>query len=383
MSTFNSNALALVALLLSIGNASAQVTLPARAPESDAALPLCATITGNAARLDCYDQWAGRTPAPTARSMPESVGMQATTEAVTRTDNASTEIASTDACHDMRYSTLSRFWELENGTDCGTFRIRGYRPLSFSVVGSNSVNQQPSSTAANHTAVSPINYSTTETRLQLSMRTKVAQGLLTQGDSDRKDSLWFAYSQQSYWQVFSSNISRPFRTTDHEPELVYVYPTDVMLPYDWRLRYSGVGLVHQSNGQSLPLSRSWNRIYLMAGVELDKRWMVQARVWKRLAENATSDDNPGIENTIGRGELKTMWNINQQHAVGLTWLHALRQDGNGSARLEWLRTIGPRDGGGKSNLRLHTQIFSGYGDSLIDYNRKRTVFSVGLSLLDF
>jgi len=45
--------------------------------------------------------------------------------------------------------------------------------------------------------------------------------------------------------------------------------------------------------------------------------------------------------------------------------------------------LGSRDDGGKSNLRLHTQIFSGYGDSLIDYNRKRTVFSVGLSLLDF
>ena len=39
--------------------------------------------------------------------------------------------------------------------------------------------------------------------------------------------------------------------------------------------------------------------------------------------------------------------------------------------------------GGKSNLRLHAQVFHGYGDSLIDYNYKRTMFSVGLSLLDF
>ncbi|MNJ80263.1 phospholipase A [compost metagenome] len=52
-------------------------------------------------------------------------------------------------------------------------------------------------------------------------------------------------------------------------------------------------------------------------------------------------------------------------------------------RLEWLRTLGEGLGGASSNLRLHTQLFSGYGDSLIDYNRKRTVFSVGLSLLDF
>jgi phospholipase A1 len=379
MSSLNSNTVALTALLLCLGNASAQGHLPAN--ESGATLQMCAAIQGNAARLSCYDQWTGRQAvraASTARTMPEPIGTAADTDTEIRT-----ELARTGACHDSSFSTLSRFWELENGTDCGTFRFRGYRPLSFSAVGANTVNAQPSSSAANHTAAAPVNYSKTETRLQLSMRTKVAQGLLTPGDSQRKDSLWFAYSQQSYWQLFSSNISRPFRTTDHEPELVYVYPTDATLPFDWRLRYSGVGLVHQSNGQSLPLSRSWNRVYLMAGAELDNRWMLQARIWKRLPENAVSDDNPGIENTIGRAELKSIWNLNPHHTIGLTWLHSLRHDGNGSARLEWLRTLGSREDGGKSNLRLHTQLFSGYGDSLIDYNRKRTVFSVGLSLLDF
>ena len=57
--------------------------------------------------------------------------------------------------------------------------------------------------------------------------------------------------------------------------------------------------------------------------------------------------------------------------------------GRGSGRVEWLRTLGEGWNGGKSNLRLHVQLFSGYGDSLIDYNYKRTVLSVGFSLLDF
>jgi phospholipase A1 len=34
-------------------------------------------------------------------------------------------------------------------------------------------------------------------------------------------------------------------------------------------------------------------------------------------------------------------------------------------------------------LRFHTEIFSGYGDTLLDYNRKRTVLSMGLTLLDW
>ena len=52
-------------------------------------------------------------------------------------------------------------------------------------------------------------------------------------------------------------------------------------------------------------------------------------------------------------------------------------------RVEWLQALGTGLFGSKSNLRLHTSLFSGYGDSMIDYNRKRTVFSVGLSLVDF
>ncbi len=57
--------------------------------------------------------------------------------------------------------------------------------------------------------------------------------------------------------------------------------------------------------------------------------------------------------------------------------------GKGSARLEWLRALGEGADGRRSNLRLHAQLFAGYGDSLIDYNFERRVFMLGLSLLDF
>ena len=71
------------------------------------------------------------------------------------------------------------------------------------------------------------------------------------------------------------------------------------------------------------------------------------------------------------------------HTLSATVRSSLGSAPRGSLRVEWLRTLGDGIGGGRSNLRLHTQLFSGYGDSLIDYNRKRTVFSVGFSLLDF
>jgi len=293
-------------------------------------------------------------------------------------------ITTEEGCKDRQYSDISRYWELESGSNCGTFGIRGYRPLSLSVVASDSVNRLPTSPNASNNASEPLQFSRTETRVQLSVRTKVAQSILTGGHPTLNDSLWFGYTQQSYWQLFNKGLSRPFRSTDHEPELVYIYPSDAKLPGGWRLRYSGLGVVHQSNGQSLPLSRSWNRAYLMAGVEKDNRFRVVGRVWKRIPENAATDDNADISDFIGRAEVTAQWNPNKDNLLGVTVRNSLRSNGRGSARLEWFKTLG--NGSSEkdlSGLRLHTQLFTGYGDTLIDYNRKRTVLSVGLSLVDW
>ena len=381
-------ALALAVSTPALAQGAAAATPGASAP--DAAWRSCAAMTADSnARLACFDGWAQQqslgTPVAAGGAPSPGIGQTAaapkaqvdTTLPATRV----IEVARTEGCRDPQYSETSRFWELESGTDCGSFSFRGYRPINASLVAASNVNRYPG--AAGVPSTDPTPYRRTEARLQLSVRTKVAQNLLTQGDPTRRDSLWFGYTQQSYWQVFSGDISRPFRATDHEPEMMYVYPTDAKLPFGWRWRYSGVGLSHQSNGQSEPLSRSWNRAYLMTGMELDNRWRVQAKVWQRISENASSDDNPGISDYIGRGEVSAFWNVNQDNTLGLTVRSSLASKARGSARLEWLQALGTGLGGGKSNLRLHTQLFSGYGDSLIDYNRRRTVFTVGLSLVDF
>ncbi len=352
----------------------------------DALRRCTALTTDDQARLACFDQWAGaqawQAPGASAEASTEAAAVPPpvdTTLPATRV----IDVARVDGCRDTQYSDLSRFWELETGSDCGTFSFRGYRPITVSVVGASNVNRQPTSDAEGNSATESTPYRRAENRIQLSVRTKVAQGLLTQGHPTLKDSVWFGYTQQSYWQLFTPEISRPFRATDHEPEVMYVYPTTAELPFGWKWRYSGVGLVHQSNGQSKPLSRSWNRVYLMTGMELGNRFSVNARIWKRIPESSGSDDNPGISDYIGRGELSAFWNYDQNNTLGATLRHSLARSDRGSVRVEWLQSLGTGLFGGKSNLRLHTALFSGYGDSMIDYNRKRTVFSVGLSLVDF
>jgi phospholipase A1 len=290
--------------------------------------------------------------------------------------------AAISSCKNPNTSPLSRFWDLEPGSNCGTFAIRGYKPISLAVVGSDGVNTAPTSPAPDHTAVYQP-YNASETRIQLSVRTKVAEGLFTLGSPERLDSVWFGYSQQSYWQLFNKDLSRPFRATDHEPEITYIFPIDMVIGKGWRLRYVGASANHQSNGQSLPQSRSWNRVIAKAGMEYGNTFLLNANLWQRMPEDAATDDNPDIADLVGRAEVSGIWYVSDRHTLGATVRHSLKADANGSVRLTWWNKLASSNVEDRNGLRFFTEVFSGYGDSLMDYNRRRTVLSMGLTLLDW
>ena len=365
------------------------VNMPANRPSSLGWQVCQAMKDDTGGQLACYQQWAdsqlpANTPPAALTTAPANpaTGKPATEILLLPSLNTDAPDGKPIGCRNTQYSELSRFWELQRGTDCDNFAIRGYLPISVAAVMSGGVSPPPVIGAG-----TPPDYRHAETKIQLSVRTKIAKGLFKKGehDEDDQDSLWFGYTQQSYWQLFSPEISRPFRTTDHEPELVYIYPHQIALPGGWNYRLSGLGLVHQSNGQSDPLSRSWNRTYLMGAAEKElspeSSLRLQARVWDRINEAAIDDNNPGIENYIGRGELTANWQINKANTVGVTLRHSLRSEARGSTRVDW--TMAPAGSPSYSGLRYHVQLFSGYGDSLLDYNKRRNVLSVGLSLVDW
>jgi len=49
----------------------------------------------------------------------------------------------------------------------------------------------------------------------------------------------------------------------------------------------------------------------------------------RLRESAADDDNPGIENYIGRAEINETWQINRANTLGVTLRHSLRREAKG------------------------------------------------------
>jgi phospholipase A1 len=341
---------------------------PAPVPGSYAA---CAQVRVDAERLACYD----RIVAPQVRGAPEAVAPAsengATAPSVLRggpADASSTAASTRAPGMQPSASYLDEFWELSPERKRGTFNFSGFRPNYFLPVHVTSgTNRTPSTPAPDHAGQLPP-YERVEAKLQISVRTKLAEGLLLP-DAD----LWFAYTQQSLWQLYSGGISRPFRSTDHEPELFYIVPTRVGLPLGWRLQMVGLGLAHQSNGQSLPFSRSWNRWYALAGIE-NGDVALTARYNQRIHESDGNDDNPDLTSYRGRTELIGLWSPGFS-TLTATW--RTNFDRRGSLQLDWTLPVSRKDPKG---LRWYAQVFSGYGETLIDYNYRQTSFGAGVTL---
>lgn len=201
----------------------------------------------------------------------------------------------------------------------------------------------------------------TEAKFQISFKKLIFDDLYFK-DLD----LYFSYTQQSFWQVYDSDNSRPFRESNYEPALFFSYPIDTYNLFFDRVNF---GYVHQSNGGDLSKSRSWDRLFI-EGVYAYDNFVFGLKAWYRIKEDASKDDNPDILNYMGYGELSMGYLFNQ-HLLTLTLRNNLKSDNKGAIILDYSYPI-------YKNLYLYVQYFSGYGESLIDYNRSIDRIGVGL-----
>jgi len=187
--------------------------------------------------------------------------------------------------------------------------------------------------------------------------------------------LWLAYTQQSNWQIFNSKNSSPFRETNYEPELIATLGTG----NPTGLKLINLGWVHQSNGRHLPESRSWNRLYLQGGWEWNNNTSFLLRGWKRLYESPSNDDNPDITGYIGKADLLARWEpVDKSQAVAVLLRNNLNNPNRGFVQIDWATPV--KFG---NAARVHVQITSGFGESLIDYNHSQTTFGLGFSFREW
>jgi len=196
--------------------------------------------------------------------------------------------------------------------------------------------------------------------------------------------LFFAYTGQAWWQAYNEDRSSPFREYSHEPEVFASWRPMLGPVLGWTPRVASAGFVHQSNGRSGELSRSWNRLFAELTLDRPDGWWLSLRPWWRIPEDAKTspdspdgDDNPEIQRYAGDGELRLGYAAGQHHWT-LTARRGLREGGKGAVQLDWSRPTGF-----SPQLRWYVQFFDGYGESLIDYRARLQRIGFGVMLNDW
>ncbi len=350
-----------VGLLFAFGLASGGASFAQGSPPSIAD---CAAIQTDQARLACYDRASGRLPVAAQTSggtVPERTAMVA--PAAPESEGAAP--GGVGRRTPAETSLIDKAWAFDPGSSA--YDISFYNP-NYLLIGNytSRINNRPFSPLFDALEADEQDLDNTEARFQLSFKFRVWT------TDDRRWGVWAAYSQMSQWQVYNEKISRPFRETNYMPELMVSFRPDISFGgFDWRLL--NVGYNHQSNGRSDPISRSWDRIIASIGIERGNFALV-LRPWVRIDEGDADDDNPDITDYYGYGDITAFYKW-RDHSFTLMGRGNPSTD-KGAAELTWMspQVLGP--------LRVYVRAFTGYGDSLIDYNWKQNTIGIGMALND-
>lgn len=190
-----------------------------------------------------------------------------------------------------------------------------------------------------------------------------------------RDGIQFAFTQRIFWDL--GRKSSPFRNVDYMPEIFYLVPDR---PVGAALSLGGqAGFRHESNGRDGDDSRSVNTLYVQPVATLP-------------LGGYTLSIGPRLWAYVGRRE----GNTNIAHYRGNTGLFAQigRDDG---LRLSTTSRFNPGSGKGAINaelsypvdrvidsdlnLYLFGQAFTGYGENLLDYDRRQTRVRIGIGIV--
>ncbi|MBN2689813.1 MAG: phospholipase A [Gammaproteobacteria bacterium] len=197
-----------------------------------------------------------------------------------------------------------------------------------------------------------------EFKAQISFKVPIWRHILQQ-----KLALYAAYSQVFYWQLYTE--SPYFRETNYEPELFFSY--DIRPWNSWNF-----GIVHQSNGRGGSMERSWNRVYADAIFSLGD-FTLSFKPWVLIFKhNSSTIHNPDITKYLGHGRMLFVF-THKKFSIYLMARNNLESHfKRGAIELGVNFPIYGRFYG-------FVQGFSGYGQSLIEYDHYTNAVGVGIA----
>ncbi len=199
-----------------------------------------------------------------------------------------------------------------------------------------------------------------ETAFQISLKRDIFKNVF--GFNEK---IGVAYTQRSWWQT--TEDSAPFRETNYLPEIYVDVPLGEIESF---LKGFQFGYLHESNGQGddFGKSRSWNRLYLEGYFQFSRVFFIP-RIWYSFD---VAKDNHDIEEYIGYGDINIMVPYKKNLFKVMLRNNFDFSDNHGAVQVDWTFPIF------NTGIFGYLQYFYGYGDSLIDYNKK--VNRVGLGI---
>ena len=173
------------------------------------------------------------------------------------------------------------------------------------------------------------------------------------------DALNIAYTQTSYWQLY--NNSAFFRETDYQPEVIWSHFLNKHFELD-------AGLSHQSNGQGGNIERSWNRVYINL-IYKGGNYYINVKPWLLVFKKNSSDlHNSDIADYSGYGDITFGYKMNK-HLFSITG----RNLKHPTVDATWNFPV-------YASLHGFLQLFSGYGQSLMEYDHHTNSVGIGIAL---
>lgn len=204
-------------------------------------------------------------------------------------------------------------------------------------------------------------------KLQFSGKYRVAKNI----------NIYLAYTQLMFWHIYDSSM--PFEEINYNPEIFYRILED-QTNY---LRSLDIGILHTSNGEDGPISRSINRIYTkLNGVRKMDRFNLITLLQFHYIFNRDSQ-SVHIHDYLGYWDLKMalthLITHNKQHLDLVFRIYAGKRFFNfdkGGREIGLVYNFESEN----FNPNIYFQYFSGYGENLLFQNKKQESYRLGLSL---
>lgn len=220
-----------------------------------------------------------------------------------------------------------------------------------------------------------------DAKLQLSFRYRVfghQPREFTTGDGSRqwRAGLYFGYTQRMFWDLSEESI--PMHDITFSPELFLRAVSPGTPSVGAPMLGIQAGLRHQSNGKDGAESRSYNTLYVepSVGFGLGSGWTLTAapRFWAYVG---SKEGNERIARY--RGYTGLTLNLKQADGFGIrAFVQGNLEGGRGSAEVDASYSLRRWTG---LNLYLYSQLYTGYGEALIDYDERNTRLRLGIGIV--